>query len=206
MSEAQAWHSSLLSLVWKLKPLLGFIVGFLFCRDTYFYSRGVVPDVSFKSYMKLNTSAGNIDLYKKLYIRYLGLIKASLLSCRVSPDAARGVASACSRMQATSFSGDGWKKWDFGLNLISATVLPSLKTQLSFSHPLCPLLKEKKIPCCLESCHVKGIFQRHSDHQQEFVNGDKSYKLQHIHSSWYSLFFQSHEHRPCKNGSWLWKA
>ncbi|NXO66736.1 TMPS2 protease, partial [Phainopepla nitens] len=36
-------------------------------RDTYFYSRGVAPEVSFKSYMKLNTSAGNIDLYKKLY-------------------------------------------------------------------------------------------------------------------------------------------
>ncbi|XP_017666521.1 PREDICTED: transmembrane protease serine 2 isoform X1 [Lepidothrix coronata] len=35
--------------------------------DTYYYSRGVVPDVSFKSYMKLNTSAGNTDLYKKLY-------------------------------------------------------------------------------------------------------------------------------------------
>ncbi|KAI1241472.1 hypothetical protein IHE44_0004945 [Lamprotornis superbus] len=35
--------------------------------DTYFYSRGVAPDASFKSYMKLNTSAGNIDLYKKLY-------------------------------------------------------------------------------------------------------------------------------------------
>ncbi|OWK52516.1 Transmembrane protease serine 2 [Lonchura striata] len=35
--------------------------------DTYFYSRGVAPEVSFKSYMKLNTSAGNIDLYKKLY-------------------------------------------------------------------------------------------------------------------------------------------
>ncbi|NWW32578.1 TMPS2 protease, partial [Panurus biarmicus] len=35
--------------------------------DTYFYSRGVVPEVSFKSYMKLNTSAGNIDLYEKLY-------------------------------------------------------------------------------------------------------------------------------------------
>ncbi|KAJ7427399.1 Transmembrane protease serine 2 [Willisornis vidua] len=35
--------------------------------DTYYYSRGVVPEVSFKSYMKLNTSAGNIDLYKKLY-------------------------------------------------------------------------------------------------------------------------------------------
>ncbi|NXR84247.1 TMPS2 protease, partial [Pycnonotus jocosus] len=36
-------------------------------RDTYYYSHGVVPEVSFKSYMKLNTSAGNTDLYKKLY-------------------------------------------------------------------------------------------------------------------------------------------
>ncbi|XP_074670502.1 transmembrane protease serine 2 [Strix aluco] len=35
--------------------------------DTYYYSRGVATEVSFKSYMKLNTSAGNIDLYKKLY-------------------------------------------------------------------------------------------------------------------------------------------
>uniref|UniRef100_A0A8C5NRM7 Transmembrane protease serine 2 n=1 Tax=Junco hyemalis TaxID=40217 RepID=A0A8C5NRM7_JUNHY len=40
--------------------------------DTYFYSRPVAPDVSFKSYMKLNTSAGNIDLYKKLYSRCSG--------------------------------------------------------------------------------------------------------------------------------------
>ncbi|KFQ02222.1 Transmembrane protease serine 2, partial [Leptosomus discolor] len=35
--------------------------------DTYYYSRGVTTEVSFKSYVKLNTSAGNIDLYKKLY-------------------------------------------------------------------------------------------------------------------------------------------
>lgn len=75
------------------------MVAFLFFRDTYFYSRGV-PDVSFKSYMKLNTSAGNIDLYKKLYSRYLWLIKGSLLSSRLSPDAGRGAASACSTMQA----------------------------------------------------------------------------------------------------------
>ncbi|NXC15057.1 TMPS2 protease, partial [Corythaeola cristata] len=36
-------------------------------RDTYYYSQGVAAEVSYKSYMKLNTSAGNIDLYKKLY-------------------------------------------------------------------------------------------------------------------------------------------
>ncbi|XP_054684515.1 transmembrane protease serine 2 [Grus americana] len=35
--------------------------------DTYYYSQGVATEVGFKSYMKLNTSAGNIDLYKKLY-------------------------------------------------------------------------------------------------------------------------------------------
>ncbi|XP_010084304.1 PREDICTED: transmembrane protease serine 2 [Pterocles gutturalis] len=35
--------------------------------DTYYYSQGVAPEVSFKSYMNVNTSAGNIDLYKKLY-------------------------------------------------------------------------------------------------------------------------------------------
>ncbi|XP_065496742.1 transmembrane protease serine 2 [Caloenas nicobarica] len=35
--------------------------------DTYYYSQGVAAEASFKSYMKLNTSAGNIDLYKKLY-------------------------------------------------------------------------------------------------------------------------------------------
>ncbi|XP_039946858.1 transmembrane protease serine 2 isoform X2 [Hirundo rustica] len=38
-----------------------------YSMDTYFYSHGVAPEVSFKSYMKLNTSAGNIDLYKRLY-------------------------------------------------------------------------------------------------------------------------------------------
>ncbi|GAB0178263.1 transmembrane protease serine 2 [Grus japonensis] len=37
--------------------------------DTYYYSQGVATEVGFKSYMKLNTSAGNIDLYKKLYSR-----------------------------------------------------------------------------------------------------------------------------------------
>lgn len=126
MSEALAWHSSLLPLVWKLKPLLGFMVAFLFCRDTYFYSRGVVPAVSFKSYMKLNTSAGNTDLYKKLYNRYLCSIKASPLLCRVSPDAVREVvASACSIMQAHLSVGIVGGKREFGFNLIEATVLPS---------------------------------------------------------------------------------
>ncbi|KAJ7408710.1 hypothetical protein BTVI_58818 [Pitangus sulphuratus] len=48
--------------------------------DTYYYSRGIVPDVSFKSYMKLNTSAGNIDLYKKLYSRFT---KPSVLASSV---------------------------------------------------------------------------------------------------------------------------
>ncbi|RMC06178.1 hypothetical protein DUI87_15608 [Hirundo rustica rustica] len=42
-----------------------------YSMDTYFYSHGVAPEVSFKSYMKLNTSAGNIDLYKRLYNRRL---------------------------------------------------------------------------------------------------------------------------------------
>ncbi|NXX79448.1 TMPS2 protease, partial [Urocolius indicus] len=35
--------------------------------DTYYYSRGIVTEVSSKIYMKINTSAGNTDLYKKLY-------------------------------------------------------------------------------------------------------------------------------------------
>ncbi|KFV19177.1 Transmembrane protease serine 2, partial [Tauraco erythrolophus] len=35
--------------------------------DTYYYSQGVATEVSYKSYMKVNTSAGNIDLYQKLY-------------------------------------------------------------------------------------------------------------------------------------------
>ncbi|XP_015156666.1 transmembrane protease serine 2 [Gallus gallus] len=34
--------------------------------DTYYYSQGVAAEVSFKSFMKLNTSAGNTDLYKRL--------------------------------------------------------------------------------------------------------------------------------------------
>uniref|UniRef100_A0A8C0C3H9 Transmembrane protease serine 2 n=1 Tax=Buteo japonicus TaxID=224669 RepID=A0A8C0C3H9_9AVES len=45
--------------------------GKIACKDmgynTYYYSRGVAAEVSFKSYMKVNTSAGNTDLYKKLY-------------------------------------------------------------------------------------------------------------------------------------------
>uniref|UniRef100_A0A8B9QBA7 Transmembrane protease serine 2 n=1 Tax=Apteryx owenii TaxID=8824 RepID=A0A8B9QBA7_APTOW len=35
--------------------------------DTYYYSQGIAPEVGFKSFMKLNTSAESIDLYKKLY-------------------------------------------------------------------------------------------------------------------------------------------
>lgn len=44
---------------------------FLFYRDTYQESQGVAAEVSFKSFMKLNTSAGSTDLYKRLYTRYL---------------------------------------------------------------------------------------------------------------------------------------
>lgn len=97
MSEALAWHSLLL-LVWKLK-LLGFIMDFLFCRDTYYYSRGVAAEASIKSYMKLNTSAGNVDLYKKLYSRYLCLIQTSFLLSGVFLAVVRGVASARSKMR-----------------------------------------------------------------------------------------------------------
>uniref|UniRef100_A0A8B9FWD8 Transmembrane protease serine 2 n=1 Tax=Amazona collaria TaxID=241587 RepID=A0A8B9FWD8_9PSIT len=35
--------------------------------DTYYYSQGVATEDGFTSYMKLNASAGNVDLYKKLY-------------------------------------------------------------------------------------------------------------------------------------------
>ncbi|XP_047927440.1 transmembrane protease serine 2 [Anser cygnoides] len=35
--------------------------------DTYYYSQGVAAEVNFKSFMKVNTSAGNTDLYKRLH-------------------------------------------------------------------------------------------------------------------------------------------
>ncbi|XP_039376212.1 transmembrane protease serine 2 isoform X1 [Mauremys reevesii] len=35
--------------------------------DTYYSSQGITPERGFTSFMRLNTSAGNIDLYKKLY-------------------------------------------------------------------------------------------------------------------------------------------
>ncbi|NXE49795.1 TMPS2 protease, partial [Casuarius casuarius] len=38
-----------------------------YSADTYYYSQGVAAEVGIKTFMKLNTSAGNIDLYKKLY-------------------------------------------------------------------------------------------------------------------------------------------
>lgn len=72
---------------------------FLFCRDTYYYSRGVAAEVSFKSYMKVNTSAGNTDLYKKLYSRYLCLIQTLFLLSGVFLSVVRGVPSACNVMQ-----------------------------------------------------------------------------------------------------------
>ncbi|NWR21122.1 TMPS2 protease, partial [Emberiza fucata] len=112
--------------------------------DTYFYSRGV-PDVSFKSYMKLNTSAGNIDLYKKLYSRYLWLIKASLLSSRLSPDAGRGAASVGSTMQAhlATFSlfcrrlsdPHSWRVYAGILNQDEMLFRSGYKVQLIISHP-----------------------------------------------------------------------
>ncbi|NWY05021.1 TMPS2 protease, partial [Nothoprocta ornata] len=47
--------------------------GKIACQDmgysvgTYYYSKGVAPEVDSKSFMMLNTSAENIDLYRKLY-------------------------------------------------------------------------------------------------------------------------------------------
>ncbi|KFQ84568.1 Transmembrane protease serine 2, partial [Phoenicopterus ruber ruber] len=38
-----------------------------YSMDTYYYSQGVAAEASFKTYTKLNTSAGNVDFYKKLY-------------------------------------------------------------------------------------------------------------------------------------------
>ncbi|NWJ04775.1 TMPS2 protease, partial [Crypturellus undulatus] len=49
--------------------------GRIACQDmgynvnTYYYSKGVAPEVGFKTFMMLNTSAENTDLYRKLYIR-----------------------------------------------------------------------------------------------------------------------------------------
>ncbi|XP_009677790.1 transmembrane protease serine 2 isoform X2 [Struthio camelus] len=39
-----------------------------YSADTYYYSQGIATGVGFKSFLKLNTSAENIDLYKKLYV------------------------------------------------------------------------------------------------------------------------------------------
>ncbi|KAM9170546.1 transmembrane protease serine 2 isoform 3-T3 [Pangshura tecta] len=51
--------------------------GKIACKDmgynvnTYYSSQGITPERGFTSFMRLNTSAGNIDLYKKLYNRPL---------------------------------------------------------------------------------------------------------------------------------------
>lgn len=42
-------------------------------RNSFYSSQGIVDDSGATSFMKLNISAGNTDLYKKLYHRYLGL-------------------------------------------------------------------------------------------------------------------------------------
>lgn len=39
-------------------------------RNSFYSSQGIVDDSGASSFMKLNTSAGNTDLYKKLYHRY----------------------------------------------------------------------------------------------------------------------------------------
>lgn len=203
MSEALAWHSLLLSLVWKPKPLLGFTVDFLFCRDSYFYSHGVAPEASFKSYMKLNTSAGNIDLYKKLYSRYLCSIQASLLPSRVSSDALRAVASACSTLQArlsvgivggkeTSFS--SWLQQLFFLlfentavnfpSSLSSSKRKNVPSSVLFSRLPCPRYFSKALWPSAGVC-VRWQQLRAVTHSQQLAQP----------------FFQSHEHTSCKNWS-----
>lgn len=211
MSEAPAWHSSLLSLVWKLKPLLGFIVAFLFCRDTYFYSSGVEPEVSFKSYMKLNTSAGNIDLYKKLYNRYLCSIKASLLSCRVSPGAVRCVTSACSIMQAHLSVGIGGGKETLVLMWLQQLFFPLFKSTAVIFPPSPSSSKRKNVPSSVLSrrlpcqrCFSKALWPsagvcvrwqelQAATHSQQ-LNFSTHMNTQHVkmdHSLWKASFLLS---------------
>lgn len=55
-------------------PKASFSVRFsVISRDSFYRSEGI-QDIGGTSFMKLNISAGNIDLYKKLYHRYGGLL------------------------------------------------------------------------------------------------------------------------------------
>lgn len=53
-----------------MKPLsyLTFRASF---RNSFYSSHGIVDDSGATSFMKLNVTAGNMDLYKKLYHRYV---------------------------------------------------------------------------------------------------------------------------------------
>lgn len=42
----------------------------VFFRNSFYSSQGIVDDSGATSFMKLNISASNTDLYKKLYHRY----------------------------------------------------------------------------------------------------------------------------------------
>lgn len=56
-------------------PKTSFSVRFsVISRDNFYRSEGIQDFSGTRSFMKLNISAGNIDLYKKLYYRYGGLL------------------------------------------------------------------------------------------------------------------------------------
>uniref|UniRef100_A0A2K5HDE5 Peptidase S1 domain-containing protein n=1 Tax=Colobus angolensis palliatus TaxID=336983 RepID=A0A2K5HDE5_COLAP len=64
----------------------------VFFRNSFYSSQGIADNSGATSFMKLNTSAGNVDIYKKLYHRALGGWAAS---ANLTPLASRLSSSAC---------------------------------------------------------------------------------------------------------------
>jgi hypothetical protein len=62
--------------LWIDTPEALFSVRFsvFFSRNNFYSSQGIPDQSGATSFMKLNVSSGNVDLYKKLYHRYEGLL------------------------------------------------------------------------------------------------------------------------------------
>lgn len=69
------WLCDMGHTLWAHMPKMSFSVRFsVISRDNFYHSQGIQDIGGTRSFMKLNISAGNIDLYKKLYYRYGGLL------------------------------------------------------------------------------------------------------------------------------------